>query len=247
MASAIPVRAYNGDGSAAAFCANGLLCLAKYALDAGLLRDGLFYAETDAGAMAVRLLDARPDQITAEVSLGPAPPVRSLLLNPVQLLPHLNALPGDSTNVCFTEPGVPHCVVFPEPLRPHLRSRRDLREQLAFLEERAQRDGPWLSRHPAFPEGANVDFVLLPSPSPELLLVPWERGVGLTPASGSGACAAALAARHMGLEAAAYAVAMPGGSLTVSIDSGNHLFLRGSASLICAGALSPGFPGAART
>ena len=53
--------------------------------------------------------------------------------------------------------------------------------------------GPALSTHPRFPDGTNVEFAVVEAPDRVRILI-WERGVGPTHASGTGACASAIAA-----------------------------------------------------
>jgi diaminopimelate epimerase len=55
----------------------------------------------------------------------------------------------------------------------------------------------------------------------------WERGVGITRACGTGACAAAVAAARRGLSGRQVEVAMDGGSLTVAWRDDNHAVLTG--------------------
>ncbi len=59
----------------------------------------------------------------------------------------------------------------------------------------------------------------------------WERGVGVTQACGSGACAAAWAAHRMGLVEPEITVTMPGGSATVEL-TGSEVFLTGPATYV---------------
>jgi diaminopimelate epimerase len=69
--------------------------------------------------------------------------------------------------------------------------------------------------------------------------LPWERGVGLTQACGSGAVAIAAAisaADDMGENSTWTAIKMPGGDLFVQIVDGNHI-LAGPATLVFTGSL----------
>src|SRR6185295_6503831 len=54
-----------------------------------------------------------------------------------------------------------------------------------------------LAVHPHFPEGTNVELATVEAPARVRILI-WERGVGPTEASGTGACAAAVAAIRYG-------------------------------------------------
>ena len=60
--------------------------------------------------------------------------------------------------------------------------------------------GARLERHPIFPERGNIGFAQVLAPDTLRLRV-FERGVGLTLACGSGACAAMVAARRRGWSA----------------------------------------------
>ena len=64
-------------------------------------------------------------------------------------------------------------------------------------EARFRRLGAALERHPAFPEGTNVEFADVESPARVRILI-WERGVGPTTSSGTGSCAALVAAAAYG-------------------------------------------------
>ena len=64
-----------------------------------------------------------------------------------------------------------------------------------------------------------------------LTVTPWERGVGPTEASGTGACAAAVAAAAFGGSARAVDVVSPGGTQHVEwTDTG--IFLTGEAEIV---------------
>jgi diaminopimelate epimerase len=87
--------------------------------------------------------------------------------------------------------------------------------------------GPWLERHQRFPEGANVGFAQIMGPDRMRLRV-WERGVGLTRACGTGACAAVVAANRRGLAGRRMVVEMDGGELTIEWREGDdHVLMNG--------------------
>jgi diaminopimelate epimerase len=83
-----------------------------------------------------------------------------------------------------------------------------------------------------FPAGANVEFVVAESPE-RISMSVWERGSGQTLACGTGACAAAVAARLLSGTEERVTVAMPGGELTVewagSITDVQPVFMTGPA------------------
>ncbi len=97
---------------------------------------------------------------------------------------------------------------------------------------RFERLGPAIERHELFPARTNVEFVHVEDSRTVRILI-WERGVGPTEASGTGACAAAVAAMLFGGASRDVNVVSPGGSQRVEWrDEG--LFLTGWAELIAA-------------
>ena len=64
-------------------------------------------------------------------------------------------------------------------------------------EQRFRRLGAALERHAMFPEGTNVEFAQVEAPDRVRILI-WERGVGPTSSSGTGSCAALVAAASFG-------------------------------------------------
>ena len=91
-----------------------------------------------------------------------------------------------------------------------------------------------LERHQAFPDKANINFASLQSDN-ILRLDTWERGVGLTKACGTGACASAVAAVTQGLCAAGEVIVRPPFNqddndthvLTIDYQPESHLLMRG--------------------
>ena len=103
---------------------------------------------------------------------------------------------------------------------------------MAALPDRArfERLGPGLSTHARFPAGTNVEFAVVERPGRVRILI-WERGVGPTEASGTGACAAAIAAMTAGGAARDIDVVSPGGTQRVEWTS-DGVFLTGWAELL---------------
>ena len=60
----------------------------------------------------------------------------------------------------------------------------------------------------------------------------WERGVGETLACGSGACAAAVAARLRGVTGDDVQVAVPGGTLRIEWSGEGEVYLSGPATFV---------------
>jgi diaminopimelate epimerase len=91
--------------------------------------------------------------------------------------------------------------------------------------------GPAIEYHPLFPERTNAEFVQVLSPQ-RLRMRVWERGVGITRACGTGACASVAAAQRRGLCGNKVDVVLDGGTLTVEWRAGDsHIFMTGPAAL----------------
>jgi diaminopimelate epimerase len=95
-----------------------------------------------------------------------------------------------------------------------------------------QRQAALIGTQPQFPQGTNVEYVVVRGAN-EIEIRLFERGVGETQSSGTGSCAAAVAAIASGRVASPVTVIAPGGAQTVRWE--NQVYLRGSATLVCRG------------
>jgi diaminopimelate epimerase len=87
--------------------------------------------------------------------------------------------------------------------------------------------GPRIEHDPLFPERVNVSLAQLTA-TDEIRLAVWERGVGLTLACGTAACAAAVAVIRKGLTGRRVSVDLPGGNLQVEWRaSDDHILMTG--------------------
>jgi diaminopimelate epimerase len=115
---------------------------------------------------------------------------------------------GERLTVTTLAVGNPQCVQLVTELPDH---------------DRFTRLGPALATHQRFPEGTNVEFAVVEAPNRVRILI-WERGVGPTHASGTGACASAIAAGAHGGASRDIEVIAPGGSQRVEWrDDGIYL------------------------
>ena len=96
--------------------------------------------------------------------------------------------------------------------------------------------GPILEHRPLFPERANIGIASLLGPD-RLRLRVWERGVGLTLACGSGACAGLVAAARRGLTGRSAEIVMERGSLAISWDKNGHVLMTGPVATSFTGTL----------
>lgn len=90
--------------------------------------------------------------------------------------------------------------------------------------------GPEIEHDPLFPDRINVNVATIEDRTRIRLRV-WERGVGLTRACGTGACATAVAAMRRGLVERNVTVALPGGPLQIEWTKDNRILMTGPATL----------------
>jgi len=96
--------------------------------------------------------------------------------------------------------------------------------------------GPQLEHDPIFPQRANIGVAQMLSPS-RLRLRVWERGAGITPACGTGACAALVAARRRGLAHRRAEVVADGGALDILWREDDHVVMTGPVAVSFTGEL----------
>ncbi len=89
--------------------------------------------------------------------------------------------------------------------------------------------GPEIEHDPLFPERVNVNVATVTSREAIRLRV-WERGVGLTRACGTGACATAIGAMRRGLVDRKVTVALPGGPLQIEWSQAGRIIMTGPAA-----------------
>ena len=95
--------------------------------------------------------------------------------------------------------------------------------------------GPEIENDAMFPNRTNVEFVQLMDDGSIRARV-WERGVGETPASGTGATASAYVAHTVGGFAIPIAVELPGGTLIITFDD-EGAWMEGPAEIVFSGTL----------
>jgi len=100
------------------------------------------------------------------------------------------------------------------------------------------RFGPMLENHPMFPERANISLAHVVSRT-ALTVKTWERGVGLTRACGTAACAAAVAAMRKQLVDKRVTVTLPGGPMIVEWRDDGHVLMTGPVETEFSGTLDP--------
>ena len=98
--------------------------------------------------------------------------------------------------------------------------------------------GPKIEHDPLFPERINVNVATIHARD-HVEMRTWERGVGLTLACGTGACATFAAGRRLGLLDPQASIDLPGGGLKLTEQSDGHLSMTGPAVHVFAGEFDP--------
>ena len=205
---------FNADGSSSAACGNATRCVARYIMQ-----------ETEKSELVLstghgRLIACDAGDGLTAVNMGPpeldwdkiplAEPVDTLNL----------AIKGDPV---ATGMGNPHCTFFVPDAEAI-----DLSQSAAPIEH-----------HPLFPQRTNVQFASLVAPN-HLRMRVWERGVGVTLASGSSSCATAVAAARRGLTGRSVKIDLDGGRLWVDWRS-DGVWMTGPTQHVFSGVLTTEF------
>lgn len=215
------MRIFNADGSEAEMCGNGVRCFAKYVYEAGRTRASVISVETGAGIVRPRLLTDKGTVVGVRVDMGrPALGRESIPMvgEPGRVVGEELAAGRFVFRVTCVSMGNPHCVVFVDSARG------------APVAEA----GPLLEKHPSFPRRTNVEFVEVAG-ARQLNVRVWERGVGETPACGTGACASLVASVLNGRTGRSAGVRLPGGTLLVDWEEGGAVYLAGPAEEVFRG------------
>ncbi|MEM7543962.1 MAG: diaminopimelate epimerase [Pseudomonadota bacterium] len=212
---------WNADGSTAGACGNATRCIAKR-LMAERGQDRLTL-RTERGKLACSALaDGR-----VRVDMG-APRLEWDAI-PLSRAVDTAALPLDGSPASCSM-GNPHCTFFVAD---------------AGAAPLAGR-GPEVEHDPLFPERTNVQFVEVIDRTRARVRV-WERGVGVTLASGSSSCAVLVNAVRRGLMERRATLILDGGEIEVEWpDESSGVFMTGPVASVFEGHLDPGFLEAAQ-
>lgn len=205
---------YNSDGSMSAACGNATRCIARFVMD-------------ETGRDALHLTTARGDLFARDAGGG----LTSVNMGQPQLLwdeiPLAEAmdtlhLPIEGDPVA-TGMGNPHCTFFVPDV-----------EVIAL-----ETFGPCHEHHPLYPERTNVQVAQIIGPDHIRMRV-WERGAGVTLASGSSSCAVAVAAARRGLTGRHVRIDLDGGTLHVEWAE-DGVWMTGPTAHVFSGVLTPAF------
>jgi diaminopimelate epimerase len=222
-AGAVGMRLVNADGSDGEISGNGVRCLASFMVGKGWLPPR-HLVETVPGPRDVEVVAVGGGRFRVVTDLGP--PILESSAIPTTLAPpaasvvdHVLDAAGRRVSVTATSLGNPHCAVFLDEVADDA--------LVATV-------GPALESHRFFPRKTNVEFVTVSGPG-ELRVRFWERGVGPTRASGTGAASAAVAAVLKGLTGRRVRVVCDGGALDVEWPEGGRVRQTGEVEVLFEG------------
>ncbi|KIC18129.1 diaminopimelate epimerase [Leisingera sp. ANG-DT] len=180
---------YNADGSTSAACGNATRCIARHLI----LETGKpeLHLTTDRGDLYAR------DAGNGLTSVNMGAPQLDWQDIPLAEEADTLELPIEGGPTA-TGMGNPHCTFFVEDA-----------EVIPLAEF-----GPRYEHHPLYPQRTNVQVAQVTGPDRIRMRV-WERGVGVTLASGSSSCATAVAAARRGLTGRKVQIDLDGGTLWI--------------------------------
>ena len=181
---------FNSDGSKSATCGNATRCIANFLMD-DIKKDEIDLSTDHKSLKAKREVDG---SVSVNMGLPDIEWQKIPLLEDVDTL--FLPIPGKPT---ATSMGNPHCSFFVDNL-----------DQVKI-----EAEGSEIENHPLFPQKTNVQFVSLISKD-RLRVRVWERGVGVTKASGSSACAAVVASVRRKITGNKVEVDLDGGTLVIN-------------------------------
>jgi len=210
---------FNADGVPSAVCGNATRCVARYEM---LLSGRSWLSlQTDRGVLHAR------DAGGGLTSVNMGPPILDWQTIPLARDVDIDHLPIKGAPVA-TGMGNPHCTFF-------VKDAEGI--DLVTL-------GPGIEHHPLFPERTNVQVAHLIAPD-HLRMRVWERGVGITLASGSSSCAVAVAAVRRGLTGRRVTITLDGGDIAVDWRT-DGVWMTGPTAHVFSGVLTAEFLGAPR-
>jgi diaminopimelate epimerase len=210
-------RIFNADGSEVEQCGNGARCFARFVHEKGLTDKSLIRVETVSGLIELRM--AARGQVVVNMGVPRFLPEDIPFKADTPAERYCLDLAGTQVELAVVNMGNPHAVLFVDDVKS------------APVDSL----GPQLESHPYFPSRVNVGFAQIQTRDRMKLRV-FERGAGETLACGTGACAAMVAGRRLGLLDERVRVRLPGGALEIEWPGGTAaVFMSGPATTVFEG------------
>ena len=211
---------YNPDGTEAEMCGNGIRCFARFLYEKGLSESRAQSIETKAGIIYTEIMSTGEDfsirtDIGKPILEREKIPMKGKGAFCINESIHLNNRKIKITGLSL---GNPHTVVFVREFSPEWR-----------------KIGWMVENHPLFPRRTNVEFAKILNPG-RIRLKIWERGVGETLASGTGASAATVAGvLNNKLKRKVTALFDKGELMIEWSEKNDHLYITGPATSVFSG------------
>ncbi len=215
------MRIFNADGSEAETCGNGIRCFAKYVYERGMVDQTSFTIMTGGGPNRVELTVEDRKVVRVRSNMGAPRFDRTEIPMegpPGRVLEEPLEVDGYTFAVTCANIGNPHAVVFV-----------DDATKIPLAEY-----GPMIENHPRFPKRTNVEFVHVIDRNNIVMRI-WERGSGITMASGSGSCGAALASMITDRVDRRVNVHLVHGELTIEWADDGNVYQEGPATEVFTG------------
>ena len=216
------MRIFNSDSSEGKMAGNSIRCLGKYLYDNGFVNHRHITIETASGVrnLTLHLFNDKVNSVTVDMGKAEfSPDLIPVLSDDEKVINAPIKICGKNYNMTCLSVGNPHCVVFSDNV---------YNIDVSFI-------GPKFENAPLFPERINTEFVKIID-SKTIRMRVWERGNGETPACGTGACAAAIAAVENGFceKDTDISVRVDGGELIVHYTD-ERVLLTGNAETVFEG------------
>lgn len=213
------MRMFNADGSEAEMCGNGIRCLVKFAVEEGFLPPNAddVSVETLGGIKILQLFREDGVITSARVDMGVPN------FDPASLPANVEG-PGPVIDLPITVDGMELKLTLASVGNPHAIHYID-HDPATFPLERI---GPLVEHHALFPRRTNFQVVQVLNKG-EVNHRVWERGTGITLASGTSATAVCAASRLRGFTGDRIVNHMPGGDLILEWDGKGSVFKTGPA------------------
>jgi diaminopimelate epimerase len=209
------MKVLNADGSVPEMCGNGLRCAVLHVARSRGRHTGEVTFDTDAGLRPC-VVDDQEGRGLVTVDMGVVRVTGEVTLD----LSDAGAQAGahDAWELTLADAGNPHAIT----------TRTASRALIDAV-------GPRVATHARFPAGTNVEFAVYRKGAVDLVV--WERGVGVTHACGTGACATVAVGVSRGIIAVGEEVTvhLPGGPLSVTMRDDGHAIMRGPAHHVFSG------------
>ncbi len=201
-------RIFNSDGSEVEQCGNGARCFAQFVRRLGLTNKGIIKVETLAGIFTLHVRD--DINVTVEMGAPEFDAEKIPFSEHNEHNAHMFEIDDQQIEFAVVSMGNPHAVIFVDDVNSI-----DVHKMGSQLEV----DG-------RFPKRTNVQFIQVENRQNIVQRI-FERGVGETMASGSGACAAAAVAQQKNRVDDTVQITMPGGVLEIHRNENGCLLMTG--------------------